>query len=115
MPVKTGLGPPWFKSVRASEWLQRDRLAQEVDTTTEPSSSLRVAWTPSGEYLHVRQAIPVSDRGEVELAGVGKRSDHQREIAHQRHQGDQLQQLCPGRYSGTGGPGTLVTLVFMRR
>src|SRR5271165_843743 len=50
-----------------------------------------------GEYLDVRAVVPVSDRGEVELAGVGHDRGAQGHVAGDRQYREHLEQRCPGK------------------
>src|ERR1035441_9691460 len=50
-----------------------------------------------GEHLDVRAVVPVSDRGEVELAGVGHDRGAQGHVARDRQHRKHLKQRCPGK------------------
>ena len=52
----------------------------------------RALRTPRANASQVGTAVGVGDGGEVELAGVGQHGDHQRQVAHDRHHREQLQQ-----------------------
>ena len=58
-----------------------------------------------GEHLQVGAAVPVGDRGEVELAGVGEHGHRQGQVAHDGRHREQLQQPRPGQVQRHRRPG----------
>ena len=77
--------------------LERDHASCSRGSVSADRARSSRAVRALGERLQVWAAVVVGGCGEVELPGAGRHGDDEREVAHDRHHGERLQQPRAGK------------------